>query len=101
MAIPDFQTIMLPVLRLTQDGHDHTLASTRDQLAQEFGLTDEERAQLLPSGRQATFSNRIAWSTSYLRQPGFSRRLAGDASRSRGADDPSLPRGLSGSTSPS
>jgi restriction system protein len=67
MAIPDFQTIMLPVLRLTQDGHDHTLASTRDQLAQEFGLTDEERAQLLPSGRQASFSNRIAWSTSYLR----------------------------------
>ena len=67
MAIPDFQTIMLPLLRLTQDGDDHTLAATRDQLAQEFGLTDEERAQLLPSGRQATFSNRVAWSTSYLR----------------------------------
>jgi restriction system protein len=67
MAIPDFQTIMLPVLRLTADGDDHTLAATRDQLAQEYGLTDDERAQLLPSGRQATFSNRVAWSTSYLR----------------------------------
>lgn len=67
MAIPDFQTIMLPVLRLTEDGQEHTLAETRDQLAPEFGLTDDELAQLLPSGRQATFSNRVAWSTSYLR----------------------------------
>jgi restriction system protein len=67
LAIPDFQTIMLPVLRLTGDGADHTLAATRDRLAEEFALSDGERAQLLPSGRQATFSNRVAWSTSYLR----------------------------------
>ena len=45
LAIPDFQTIMLPVLRLTQDGADHTLAATRDQVAQEFAISIEERAQ--------------------------------------------------------
>ena len=67
MAIPDFQTIMLPVLRLAADGAEHTLAACRDTLADEFGLSAEERAQLLPSGRQATFSNRVAWSSSYLR----------------------------------
>ena len=55
---------MLPVLHLTHDGADHSLAATRDQLADEFSLTVEERAQLLPSGRQPTFSNRVAWSTS-------------------------------------
>ena len=57
LAIPDFQTIMLPVLRLAADGAEHTLAACRDTLADEFGLSAEERAQLLPSGRQATFSN--------------------------------------------
>ena len=67
LAIPDFQTIMLPVLRLAADGAEHTLAACRDTLADEFGLSAEERAQLLPSGRQATFSNRVAWSSSYLR----------------------------------
>ena len=67
LAIPDFQTIMLPVLRLAGDGAEHTLAACRDTLADEFGLSAEARAQLLPSGRQATFSNRVAWSSSYLR----------------------------------
>jgi restriction system protein len=67
LAIPDFQTLMLPIMLLTADGAEHTLAACRDALADEFGLSVEERAQLLPSGRQATFSNRVAWSSSYLR----------------------------------
>jgi restriction system protein len=67
LAIPDFQTLMLPIMLLTADGAELTLAACRDALADEFGLSAEERAQLLPSGRQATFSNRVAWSSSYLR----------------------------------
>jgi restriction system protein len=71
MAIPDFQTIMLPLLRIASDGSDHTLAAATARLSDEFGLTLEERAQLLPSGRQATMSNRTAWASSYLRNAGL------------------------------
>lgn len=67
MAIPDFQTIMLPVLRLTADGAEHTLAASIATLADEFGLSADERAQLNPSGRARTFYNRVAWSSTYLR----------------------------------
>src|SRR5437870_7823791 len=52
VAIPDFQSLMLPVLELAADGKEHTLAEAREVVAQRFGLTDAERAELLPSGRQ-------------------------------------------------
>lgn len=68
MAIPDFQTIMLPLLQLTSDGRDWLIHDARRRLADDFGLTDDEREQLLPSGRQQTFANRVAWAGSYLRQ---------------------------------
>jgi restriction system protein len=71
MAIPDFQSIMLPLLRLAGDGADWLVAEARDRLAGEFGLTDEERDQLLPSGTQRTFANRLAWSVVYLKQAGL------------------------------
>lgn len=67
MAIPDFQALMLPIMQITADGAEHTLAASRDALADQFGLSADERAQLLPSGRQTTFANRVAWSSSYLR----------------------------------
>lgn len=67
MAIPDFQTIMLPLLRLTQDGAEHTLARSVEALAAEFSVTQVELAQLNPSGRARTFYNRVAWGSTYLR----------------------------------
>ena len=67
MAIPDFQTLMLPVLRLAADGTEHALAPTIDVLAAQFSLSDEDRAQLNPAGRARTFYNRVAWGSSYLR----------------------------------
>ncbi len=71
MAIPDFQSIMLPLLRLAGGGADWPNADARDRLADEFGLTDEEREQLLPSGTQRTLANRVAWSVVYLKQAGL------------------------------
>ncbi len=68
MAVPDFQTFMLPLLRLAADGQPHSLASARDALAAEFKLSDADRNELLPSGRQTRFSNRVAWARSYLQQ---------------------------------
>jgi restriction system protein len=67
LAIPDFQTLMLPIMLLTADGAEHTLAGSVEALASKFGLSAEERAQLNPSGRARTFYNRVAWASTYLR----------------------------------
>ena len=68
--IPDYQTLMLPVLQSCQNGVVVT-SDVIDALANEFKLTTEEREQLLPSGKQATFSNRIHWAKGYLKQAGL------------------------------
>jgi restriction system protein len=71
MAIPDFQSCMLPVLELAADGNAHTLAEAREVLAKRFELNDEQRNELLPSGRQRRFDNRVAWAKAYLEQAGL------------------------------
>ncbi|HLJ10378.1 MAG TPA: restriction endonuclease [Planctomycetaceae bacterium] len=71
MAIPDFQSLMLPLLQLAADGQEHSLAESRTPLAQQFGVTEEERKELLPSGQQPTFNNRVAWAKVYLERAGL------------------------------
>lgn len=71
MAIPNFQSLMLPLLSTAADGEDHALAESRDILAREFQLTDADREELLPSGQQLRFSNRVAWARTYLQQSGL------------------------------
>ena len=61
MAIPDYQSIMLPLRRLASDGNEHTLREAVEGLAEKFKLTEEERKELLPSGSQFTSSNRVGW----------------------------------------
>jgi len=71
MAIPDFQSVMLPLLNFAADQQEHSLQDTVDSLAVVFGLTVEEREELLPSGKQARFDNRVAWARSYFKQAGL------------------------------
>lgn len=71
MAIPDFQTVMLPVLRLAGDQQEHSSRRTIDDLAGFFSLSDAERKELLPNGRQATFDNRVGWAVTYLKKAGL------------------------------
>lgn len=71
MAVPDFQSLMLPLLRIAADGHEHSLAEARDVLAADFKLSAAELEELLPSGRQGKFANRVAWAKSYLQQAGL------------------------------
>jgi restriction system protein len=66
MAIPDFQSIMLPLLKHAGDNKEHSLGDARESLAASFALTPEEKAVLLPSGRQPLFANRVAWAKTYL-----------------------------------
>jgi len=67
MAIPDFQTIMLPLLRFCADGKEHANQEALDALATEFGLTNDERKKLLPSGQQRVFDNRVAWARAHMK----------------------------------
>lgn len=71
MPIPDYQTLMLPVLKLAADNNEHKFSQAVEVLANEFGLSAEERNELLPSGSQAVFNNRVGWARSYLKQAGL------------------------------
>ena len=64
--IPDYQTIMLPLLKLTGDNQIHKFREVVDSLAEYFNLNNEERKELLPSGNQAIFDNRVGWARLYL-----------------------------------
>jgi restriction system protein len=70
MTIPDFQTVMLPVLRAAADG-EVRITDVVKRLADAFALSPEERAHLLPSGKQTTFANRVHWAKSYLGKAGL------------------------------
>ena len=70
MAIPSFQEITLPLLGIAADGEVHSLAEARKTLAAHFRLTEAEEAELLPSGRQGRFANRVAWAKVYLERAG-------------------------------
>lgn len=63
--------MMLPLLRLTTDERAHSLHQSVATLADEFGRSDAERQELLPSGRQTTFSNRVGWAITYLKKAGL------------------------------
>jgi len=70
MTIPDYQTLMLPVLRLAVDG-EVRITDAIDRLAANFDLSQDEREELLPSGRQTVFANRVHWAKTYLKQAGL------------------------------
>ncbi len=71
MAIPDYQTTMLPLLRFAGDNQEHRFRDAVQTLADEFDLTEEERKELLPSGQQAIFNNRVGWARLYLVKAGL------------------------------
>ncbi|HHT9147312.1 MAG: restriction endonuclease [Syntrophales bacterium] len=58
---------MLPLLKFCADGQEHTNREAIDSLAKEFGLTDDEQKQLLPSGQQCVFDNRVAWARAHMK----------------------------------
>jgi restriction system protein len=74
MTIPAYETMFRPMLALHADGAEHERAAIRTALAEEFHLTAEDLEQLLPSGRQRTFHNRVNWAAVYLAQAGLLER---------------------------
>ena len=71
MAIPDFQTIMLPLLQHIGDGQEYSNREITEALADYFQLNEEERNELLPSGTQKKLKNRIAWAKADLKMAGL------------------------------
>ncbi len=69
--IPKYEEIMLPFLRYLSDEKEHSLSETHDALAREFKLTDDELRELLPSGQQPIFRNRLGWARTYLKKAGL------------------------------
>ncbi|WP_223460336.1 restriction endonuclease [Pseudomonas sp. GL-RE-19] len=71
MAIPDFQSVMRPVLAEVANGLPISLKSLREQVIEQFQLSDAERHEMLPSGRQTVINNRIGWARTYLNKAGL------------------------------
>jgi restriction system protein len=71
LPIPDFQSLMLPLLEHVADGAEYTIAGSRDKLADRYNMTEEELSQRLPSGAANTFYNRLAWAKTYLERAGL------------------------------
>ena len=69
--IPKYEEIMLPFLKYLSDEKVHSLSETHDALAMEFILTDDELRDLLPSGQQPIFRNRLGWARTYLKKAGL------------------------------
>jgi restriction system protein len=71
MAIPDYQTLMLPLLQIAADGKEHSLKEAIDILSKQFDLSDNELSALLPSGTQTIIYNRVGWARTYMKKAGL------------------------------
>ncbi|AZE41886.1 Mrr restriction system protein [Pseudomonas chlororaphis subsp. aureofaciens] len=71
MPIPDFQSVMRPVLTTVQNGAPLPLSELRERIADQFQLTEEERKEHLPSGHQTVINNRVGWARTYLNKAGL------------------------------
>lgn len=71
MPIPDYQTLMLPLLKVAENKRECSLKEAIEILALEFSLTEQERTELLPSGQAFLFSNRVGWARTYLKKAGL------------------------------
>lgn len=71
MPVPDYQKCFHPILRCIADGKEHKIRDIYEQTADIFGLTEDERAERIPSGTQQLYKNRIGWAKTYLKKAGL------------------------------
>jgi len=94
MAVPDFQSLMLPILQIIGDDAEWKNADIRQALTEKLALTEEDINELLPSGNNKRFNNRAAWAIVYLaraglaERPGRGRVMISDEGRAVLADPP-------------
>jgi restriction system protein len=71
MAVPDYQSLMLPLLKIVRDGQEHSLSALVDALAEQLKLTDDDKNEMLPSGTKTKFYDRIGWARTYMKMAGL------------------------------
>jgi len=71
MPIPDYQSIMLPILKLASDQKEHYFRDAIKYISDLFDLSDEERRRKLPSGYDIIINNRVGWARTYLKKAGL------------------------------
>lgn len=71
MSVPKHNEMYGPFLRSLEDGEIHTIKEIKQATSNELGLSDQELAELLPSGKQGLFDNRIGWTRTYLKKAGL------------------------------
>ncbi|MCC7565525.1 MAG: restriction endonuclease [Methanomicrobiaceae archaeon] len=76
MAVPDFEAFMLPVLRHLGDKDEHSRQEITSYVADHMNISEKDRAELLPSGKQYTLNNRVGWSITYMMKAGLVDRLS-------------------------
>ena len=76
MTIPEYQKFFLPVLKIAGDKKDHSYGEMYNLVAKEFNLSEDDRAELLPSGTARKFENRVAWTITYLSKAKLLTRVA-------------------------
>jgi restriction system protein len=74
LGVPDYQSFMRPLLAFGADGHEKNINDAMDAVAEQFHLTDEDREQLVPSGKKTILANRIHWARTYLDKAGALKR---------------------------
>lgn len=74
MSVPDYQKFMLPILKITGDRQQHSSGEVIDTVARQFGLSEQDLSEMLPSGTQAKFPNRVVWAVTYLTKAGLLER---------------------------
>jgi restriction system protein len=75
MPIPDYQTLMLPLLKYAAAGNVLSVREAYDAMSRDFGLTEGERHELLPSGRQPVINNRVGWAKTYMLKAGLLEKV--------------------------
>src|SRR5690348_7392726 len=71
MAVPDFQSWFMPLLKRLADGKDHGMSELYQVLADDMELSEGDRGQLLTSGKQLVYENRIGWARTYMKKAGL------------------------------
>ena len=71
MTIPDYQSIMLPLLEYAADQKEYSRREAIEHISKKFKLTEEEKSQLLPSGTKPIINNRVGWAKTYLKKAGL------------------------------
>lgn len=71
MSVPDYQSLMLPLLKLASDGNEHIFREAVDALADQFKLSESERREMIPSGTQLLIANRVGWARTYMKKAGL------------------------------